>query len=74
MMHQSVTPTKTLISPAEGGDLMGRVVTILDQARANVLRAVNSNRVLAFWLIGRKPAGASSACSAYAASDCSYDY
>jgi hypothetical protein len=36
------------------GDLMDRVVTILDQARNNVVRAVNSNMVIAYWLIGRE--------------------
>ncbi|MDE2414299.1 MAG: DUF1016 family protein [Comamonadaceae bacterium] len=35
-------------------DLLGRVVTILEQARGNVLRAVNANMVLAYWLIGRE--------------------
>ena len=35
------------------GSLMDRVVSILDQARANVARAVNSNMVIAYWLIGR---------------------
>lgn len=44
----------TLIAVREGGDLMQRVVTILDQARANVVRAVNSNMVIAYWLIGRE--------------------
>lgn len=43
-----------LITVAEEGDLMGRVVAILDQARANVVRAVNSNMVIAYWLIGRE--------------------
>ncbi|OGB30500.1 MAG: hypothetical protein A3F78_14710 [Burkholderiales bacterium RIFCSPLOWO2_12_FULL_61_40] len=33
---------------------MTRVVAILDQARANVVRAVNSNMVIAYWLIGRE--------------------
>ncbi|MBD3892580.1 MAG: DUF1016 family protein [Hydrogenophaga sp.] len=33
---------------------MDRVVTIIDQARTNVLRAVNSNMVIAYWLIGRE--------------------
>lgn len=37
-----------------GDDLMGRVVSILEQARANVVRAVNSNMVIAYWLIGRE--------------------
>jgi len=43
-----------IIVVAEGGALMDRVVTILDQARANVVRAVNSNMVIAYWLIGRE--------------------
>ncbi len=37
-----------------GGSLFQRVVAILEQARENVVRAVNSNMVLAYWLIGRK--------------------
>jgi len=40
---------------AAGNDaLFDRVATILEQARANVVRAVNSNMVLAYWLIGRE--------------------
>lgn len=34
--------------------LLDRVVRILEQARTNVLRAVNSNMVTAYWLIGRE--------------------
>jgi hypothetical protein len=34
--------------------LFERVADILDQARANVVRAVNSQMVLAYWLIGRE--------------------
>lgn len=34
--------------------LLDRVVRILEQARANVVRAVNSNMVTAYWLIGRE--------------------
>jgi predicted nuclease of restriction endonuclease-like (RecB) superfamily len=34
--------------------LFGRVVSILEQARGNVVRAVNSQMVLAYWLIGRE--------------------
>jgi predicted nuclease of restriction endonuclease-like (RecB) superfamily len=38
-----------------GGDgLFQRVAAILDQARSNVARSVNSNMVLAYWLIGRE--------------------
>lgn len=40
--------------PPAPQDLLGRVVTILEQARGNVLRAVNANMVLAYWLIGRE--------------------
>ena len=34
--------------------LFERVVSILEQARGNVVRAVNSSMVLAYWLIGRE--------------------
>jgi len=34
--------------------LFGRVVSILEQAQNNVVRAVNSSMVLAYWLIGRE--------------------
>ena len=43
-----------LIIVERHGELMDRVVTILDQARNNVVRAVNSNMVIAYWLIGRE--------------------
>ena len=47
------TPSAPITVAAEG-ELMHRVVSILDQARANVVRAVNSNMVIAYWLIGRE--------------------
>ena len=34
--------------------LFERVASILEQARSNVVRSVNSNMVLAYWLIGRE--------------------
>lgn len=34
--------------------LFGRVAAILEEARGNVVRAVNSNMVIAYWLIGRE--------------------
>ena len=43
----------TLIRP-EGNNLFDRVVSILEQARSNVVRAVNNNMVIAYWLIGRE--------------------
>jgi predicted nuclease of restriction endonuclease-like (RecB) superfamily len=43
----------TRIQPVHG-NLMDRIVSILEQARANVARSVNSNMVIAYWLIGRE--------------------
>lgn len=42
------------ISPSTDHSLFDRVVSILEQARGNVVRAVNSNMVMAYWLIGRE--------------------
>ena len=42
-----------IIKP-ENGSLFDRVVTILEQARTNVVRTINNNMVLAYWLIGRE--------------------
>ena len=39
---------------AEERSLLDRVVMILEQARANVVRTVNSSMVTAYWLIGRE--------------------
>jgi hypothetical protein len=39
---------------AEESSLFDRVVQILEQTRANVVRAVNSSMVTAYWLIGRE--------------------
>jgi len=38
----------------EVAGLFGRVVTILDQARASVVRSVNNHMVLAYWHTGRE--------------------
>lgn len=46
--------TGSPILPADSGDLFTRVVSILEQARGNVVRAINANMVLAYWLIGRE--------------------
>jgi predicted nuclease of restriction endonuclease-like (RecB) superfamily len=40
--------------PTVNAPLFDRVVAILEQARVNVVRSVNSNMVLAYWLIGRE--------------------
>jgi predicted nuclease of restriction endonuclease-like (RecB) superfamily len=38
----------------EGDSLFQRVASILEQARGNVVRSINSNMVLAYWMIGRE--------------------
>jgi len=38
----------------EGSSLFERVVEILEQARSNVVRSVNTNMVVAYWLIGKE--------------------
>ena len=53
-MGKAVDSRDGLIAVAPTGDLMDRVISILDQARANGVRAVNSNMVIAYWLIGRE--------------------
>ena len=37
-----------------GTNLFERVVFILEQAKSAVVKAINSNMVLAYWLIGRE--------------------
>lgn len=45
---------KQPLSTALPAALFDRVATILEQARGNVVRAVNTNMVHAYWLIGRE--------------------
>lgn len=40
--------------PADLGQLVERIVTILDDARARVVRSVNSEMLLAYWQLGRE--------------------
>jgi hypothetical protein len=47
----SDTNESSLVPAADA--LFARVAAILDDARGNVVRSVNSNMVLAYWLIGR---------------------
>lgn len=44
---------RELIQPV-GENLFLRVAAILEQARSNVARSVNTNMVLSYWLIGRE--------------------
>ena len=50
---RSMKDERGLIQPAADG-LFQRVVVILEQARSNVARSVNTNMVLSYWLIGRE--------------------
>jgi len=53
MIHEENNLRKSAQSADKStGDLFSRVALILEQARAHVLRSVNSNMVLAYWLIG----------------------
>lgn len=52
MSRKKITTKKTKTAPENS--LLDRVVLILEQARTNVVRAVNSNMVTAYWLIGRE--------------------
>lgn len=47
-------PEQPTPEPAGQSDLFARVVNILEQARTNVVRTVNSQMVTAYWLIGRE--------------------
>lgn len=47
-------PAKGEVVPVQPASLMDRVVSILEQSRTNVARAVNSSMVTAYWLIGRE--------------------
>lgn len=49
-----MTKPKRSIPVEQPDALFGRVVSILEQAQGNVVRAVNTNMVLAYWLIGRE--------------------
>lgn len=43
-----------LVNAVDVDSLFARVVSILEQARTNVVRSVNNNMVIAYWLIGRE--------------------
>ncbi len=45
---------KRKVPAAKPDALFDRIVSILEQSRGNVVRAVNTNMVLAYWLIGRE--------------------
>lgn len=45
---------KTIRNSGSCNNLFGRVVSILEEARANVVRSVNTEMVMAYWMIGRE--------------------
>jgi hypothetical protein len=47
-------PSSALASARDVGPLVERIVEILQQARARIVRTVNSTMVLAYWHIGRE--------------------
>lgn len=49
-----MSKAKRKVSVENPDALFGRVVSILEQARGQVVRAVNTQMVLAYWLIGRE--------------------
>ena len=54
MDKPTLTPFVSDLEPEAGAALLRRVVDILEGARARVVRSVNSEMVLAYWLIGRE--------------------
>ena len=42
------------LATPDGSNLFDRVVSILERARTDSVRAVNNNMVIAYWLIGRE--------------------
>ena len=47
-------PGKAPVTTSASNSLFERVVAILERARSNVVRSVNSNMVVAYWLIGQE--------------------
>jgi predicted nuclease of restriction endonuclease-like (RecB) superfamily len=52
--NKATSPKENSLIQVGHGGLMDRVVSILEQARVNVARSVNSNMVIAYWLVGRE--------------------
>lgn len=54
MSKDEVRGMKDEKNPPQSDSLFQRVASILEEARNNVVHSVNSNMVLAYWLIGRE--------------------
>ena len=50
----STKEESNLFTESETDDLFNKVVSILEDARAKVVRSINNNMVIAYWLIGRE--------------------
>jgi len=51
--HEAAKARRDVIFPS-GDSLFDSISSILEQAQVNVVRVVNANRVLVYWLIGRE--------------------
>lgn len=54
MTNDKAGRQQDVLVPSSKGDLFGRVASILEEARTNVVRVINSQMVIAYWLIGRE--------------------
>ena len=54
MNENSKNSDKQQLTASNSDGLFDRVVTILERARIQVVHAVNSAMVIAYWLIGRE--------------------
>ncbi len=52
--NDTIATSSEIVVTTSSDNLFDRVASILENARANVVRAVNSNMVSAYWLIGRE--------------------
>jgi len=53
-MSDKLDINKQQLAKPDGNSLFDRVISILEQARSNVVQSVNTNMVVAYWLIGRE--------------------
>src|SRR3989338_1392393 len=51
---KKIHKTALVKTDASADKLFERVVAILEEARANVVRSVNNNMVIAYWHVGRE--------------------
>ena len=54
MGNSNTTPVKSVVPESDPGDIFSRIVSIIEEARSNVIRTVNNEMVIAYWCIGRE--------------------